>query len=209
MTEPGPLRGRPRRSGADEAILDASRELMFEHGYAGFSMDEVARRAGVGRQSVYRRWVSKSALVVASMTLTLDTPDVFADTGSFEGDLRSGLEAMRRMYHQADPEVFADVYFAMASDLAARELFNSSYVEPRRASLARATDRAVARGELAPDADFSSIIDLVSGPFLYRSLIGAAGDLPDDLIDAIVRAVTSVFGRSHPNDDPEENNTRG
>ena len=74
---------------------------MLEHGYAGFSMDEVARRAGVGRQSVYRRWVSKSALVVASMTLTLDKPDVFEDTGSFEGDLRAGLEAMRRMYVQA------------------------------------------------------------------------------------------------------------
>ncbi|MDQ6527379.1 TetR/AcrR family transcriptional regulator [Nocardioides sp. LHD-245] len=188
-----PAVGRPRSSGADEAILRAGRELMTEHGYAGFSMDEVARRAGVGRQSVYRRWPSKPVLVVAAMTSVGADVDVFADTGSFEGDLRSGLEAMRALYHRSSAALFADVYFAMASDLAARDLFNENHVRPRRRSLARAVERAIERGELARETDVSTVTDLVSGPFLYRRLI-AADDLRDVLLDAIVEAVLLLYG---------------
>ena len=188
-----PQRGRPRRSGADEAILLAGRELMIEGGYAGFSMDEVARRAGVGRQSVYRRWGSKSTLVVAAMIASGDEAQVFTDTGTFEGDLRAGLFTMRALYHQSSAELFADVYFAMASDLEARELFNESYVTPRRESLARAIVRGVERGELRPDTDQATVIDLVSGPFLYRRLI-AAEDLRDALVEAIITAVLQLYG---------------
>ena len=187
-----PERGRPRRSGADEAILKASRDLMFEHGYAGFSMEEVATRAGVGRQSVYRRWPSKAALVVASMTWTHDSPDVFEDTGSFEGDLRAGLTTMRDLYAQSTRDLFGDVYFAMASDPVARELFKRNYVIPRRESLERAINRAIARGELREDTDVRIVNDMVSGPFLYRRLIGDH-ELSDSLVDAIVEGVIRVF----------------
>ncbi|WP_020549063.1 TetR/AcrR family transcriptional regulator [Embleya scabrispora] len=188
-----PAVGRPRRSGADDAILRAGRELMTEHGHAGFSMDEVARRAGVGRQSVYRRWPSKSALVVAAMTSAGTDAEVFADTGSFAGDLRCGLEAMRALYHASSAELFADVYFAMAGDPIARDMFNEHHVQPRRRSLARAISRAIERGELVPDTDVSTVIDLASGPFLYRRLI-AADDLRDSLIEAIVDAVMLLYG---------------
>ncbi|WP_331773066.1 TetR/AcrR family transcriptional regulator (plasmid) [Embleya sp. NBC_00888] len=191
--EEPPERGRPRRFGADEAILEAGRELMFEHGYAGFSMDEVARRAGVGRQSVYRRWPSKAALVVAAMTWASESPDVFPDSGSFTGDLRAGLESMRGMYDRSERDLFADVYFAMASDPAARELFNRNYVEPRRQSLERAIERAIERGELRADTDAEIVGDFVSGPFLYRRLIGS-DELRDELIDAIVTSVTALYG---------------
>ncbi|WP_250212935.1 TetR/AcrR family transcriptional regulator [Acrocarpospora catenulata] len=197
--EEPPERGRPRRSGADEAILKASRELMFEHGYAGFSMDEVASRAGVGRQSVYRRWPSKAALVVASMTWTFDSPDVFKDTGSFEGDLRAGLAIMRDLYGQSSTDIFGDVYFAMASDSAARELFNRNYVAPRRESLARAIERAIARGELREETDAVIVSDMVSGPFLYRILIGDY-ELNDSLVNAIVEGVIKVFGTGQTTD---------
>jgi len=191
--EEPPERGRPRRSGADEAILEASRQLMFEHGYAGFSMDEVARRAGVGRQSVYRRWPSKAALVVASMTWTNDSPDVFPDSGSFATDLRVGLETIRSLYDPSSSNLFADVYFAMASDTVARELFNRNYIQPRQASLLRAVERGIARGELRESTDAAIVNDLVSGPFLYRRLIGA-DDLRDELIEAIVTAVVKLYG---------------
>ncbi|MDQ6527383.1 TetR/AcrR family transcriptional regulator [Nocardioides sp. LHD-245] len=192
-----PERGRPRRVGADEAILEASRELMSKHGYAGFSMDEVARRAGVGRQSVYRRWPSKAALVVAAMVWTADSPDVFPDSGSLAGDLRAGLESMRGMYDRSERDLFADVYYAMASDPAARELFNRNYVEPRRESLERVVQRAIERGELRPDTDAAIVGDLVSGPFLYRRLVGS-DELRDELIDAIITAVTALYRPGPP-----------
>ena len=187
-------RGRPRRAGANEAILEAARALLFEHGLAGFSVEDVAQRAGVGRQSVYRRWATKPTLAIASVIPSADADDAYPDRGSFEADLRAGLEAVRSLYEQSDPRVFADVYGAMASDAGARELFADHYLHPRRRSLGRAVERGIERGELRADTDVEIIGDLVSGPFLHRLLSGTEG-FDDELVDAIVGSVVAWCSR--------------
>ncbi|MEA2235966.1 MAG: hypothetical protein QOC81_690 [Thermoanaerobaculia bacterium] len=62
MTEKKKTRGRPRRAEADEEILEAALALLREGGYRALSLDEVARRAGTAKSSIYRRWPSKAAL---------------------------------------------------------------------------------------------------------------------------------------------------
>jgi AcrR family transcriptional regulator len=69
-------RGRPRREGADEAILQAARELLDEAGYAAFNVDVIAERTGIAKTTIYRRWPTKSALVAAAIDTTPSTdPD--------------------------------------------------------------------------------------------------------------------------------------
>ena len=68
-------RGRPRRAGADEEILRATRELLDEDGYAAFNVDIVAERTGIAKTTIYRRWPTKGALVAAA----IDTPPVAVD----------------------------------------------------------------------------------------------------------------------------------
>jgi hypothetical protein len=65
-------RGRPRRAGADEEILRATRELLDEDGYAAFNVDVVAERTGIAKTTIYRRWPTKGALVAAA----IDTPPI-------------------------------------------------------------------------------------------------------------------------------------
>jgi AcrR family transcriptional regulator len=60
-------RGRPRREGADEEILRATRELLDEGGYAAFNVDIVAERTGIAKTTIYRRWPTKGALVAAAI----------------------------------------------------------------------------------------------------------------------------------------------
>jgi len=64
MTRP---RGRPRRAGADEEILDVARQMLRENGYRDLNVDTVAERAGVAKTTLYRRWPSKGALVAAAI----------------------------------------------------------------------------------------------------------------------------------------------
>ena len=61
--------GRPRQESYDQAILDAALEILNAKGYAGLSIDGVAARAGVGRPTIYRRWPSKPALVIAALAV--------------------------------------------------------------------------------------------------------------------------------------------
>jgi AcrR family transcriptional regulator len=60
-------RGRPRREGADQAILSATRELLREVGYARFNVDLAAERAGIAKTTIYRRWPTRGALVAAAI----------------------------------------------------------------------------------------------------------------------------------------------
>ena len=64
-----PRRGRPRDPAADRAILESARAVLARRGFTGTSMDEIARTAGVGKDTLYRRWKSKEQLVQHVLTV--------------------------------------------------------------------------------------------------------------------------------------------
>src|SRR5436190_20339068 len=85
--EPGQRRpGRPRDPSYDKAILDATLEILFDRGYAGLTIDGVAARTGLGRPTIYRRWSSKPALVIAALAQSVGVSPA-PDTGSLRKDL--------------------------------------------------------------------------------------------------------------------------
>src|SRR5258708_25317770 len=78
-------RGRPRRAEADAEILDAALAMLRAGGYRELSLDEVARRAGTAKSSIYRRWASKAALAAEIVRREVPAP---------EGDLVAAFEAL-------------------------------------------------------------------------------------------------------------------
>ena len=101
-------RGRPRNEAHDEAILDATLELVAQVGIAGLTVDAVAHLAGVGKATIYRRWNSKEALLLDAWNTCLTISDV-PDTGSLRGDmealfaakdLKMPAETMKRIFPQ-------------------------------------------------------------------------------------------------------------
>ena len=70
--EPRRSRGRPRTPGAEKRIIDAALEEYGEHGWSGFTMDGVARRAGVGKSTVYLRWQDKDTLLTDAVSSRSD-----------------------------------------------------------------------------------------------------------------------------------------
>jgi len=80
-------RGRPRREGADEEILDVARTMLSEGGYRELTIDAVAERAGVAKTTVYRRWPSKAALIAA----LIPPPDAYATADDVLRDVQALL----------------------------------------------------------------------------------------------------------------------
>lgn len=95
--EPPRGRGRPRRAEADAAILEAAASLLREGGYRALSLDEVARRAGTAKTSIYRRWSSKAALaaeVVGRGDASADADPVRAFASLLEGEFGDVVAAL-------------------------------------------------------------------------------------------------------------------
>ncbi len=185
--------GRPRDPGYDKTILDAALDILFEKGYAGLTIDGVAARTGVGRPTIYRRWSSKPALVIAALTQSVGlspTPDT--------GDLRDDLLAFQRQQvTMMDRPESRRITAGLVADLVAHpelaETYFGDYIRPRQKSVWQALQRGVERGELRADADFSVIYDLLLGPLFVRSVVRGE-PLGPDLAAQTVDFVLAAFG---------------
>src|SRR6516162_3415073 len=185
--------GRPRDPGYDQAILDATLEILNIKGYAGLSIDGVAAKTGVGRPTIYRRWPSKAALVIAALTQSpLLTPA--HDTGALRDDLLAFLsDQVRLMNLPASRRITAGLVADLVADPELSETYLGDYVGQRQAAVRQALLRGIERGELRPDADLDLIYDFLMGPLFMRSVVRGE-TLSPDIAEQMVDLVLSAFG---------------
>lgn len=170
-----PRRGRPRSADADEAILSATLEVAGEVGFSGMSMDVVAERAKVSKATIYRRWSSKEALVLAALRVAIGPMDD-VDLGSVRADLDAYLgDLAARMRGGKMRDVLPHLIDVAVHDPQLRSSLDD-YVAHRRRPLIAILERGIERGELRADADITVVVDAFLGPFIYRKLL-TGGDL--------------------------------
>lgn len=142
MTDIAPAPGRPRDPAKDAAVLTAARELLVEAGYGGTTVLAVARRAGVGAPTIYRRWPTKEALIEDAAFGHAEAIPIPAATGDLRADLRGWVAIF--LDWLANPVTRA----ALPGLLAAYHLDETSY------------DRLVLRAEVDVRA---LMVDLLDG----------------------------------------------
>jgi AcrR family transcriptional regulator len=185
--------GRPRSSEADEAIVRATMELLLEDGYRALTMEAVRARSGVGKATLYRRFGSKAQLV-AHVVRHLNQDVSAPDTGSLRGDYEAISALVLSAARSTNAAVFLPRLLAdAAGEPELHRIFYDNLVGPRRAAMLEVLRRAVARGELREDVDLELVVDLLTGPHIYRVLI-AGGDVeqlwpPGELLDVIMRGL--------------------
>ena len=190
---PAPKRPDPARRSerSRQAVLGATRELVSEVGYAKLSIEAIAARAGVGKQTIYRWWRSKGAVVFdAFLALSEEAGGVkLPDTGDIEADLRTVLRATVAEF--ADPAFEAPIRalnleIAADPELAAqyRERLAAPVDEAKRERL-RSAQRA---GQIRADADLDLTLELLYAP-LYQRWLLRLGPLTDEYADALVAHV--------------------
>ncbi len=162
--------GRPRSIHADQAILQATLDLLAEVGYQSMSIEAIAARAGVGKTTIYRRYTSKEEIVADAIeSLREDTS--IPDTGSFWGDMDILIEnAGKKINSPLGRQTLALIISTASSNPQFAEVYWKRYTQVRREAFAKVLERAKLRGEIHKDADIDLIIDLVSGS-LYYALI--------------------------------------
>lgn len=185
--------GRPRSRRAEAAILEATFALLGECGFSGLTVEGIAARAGVSKATIYRHWPGKAQLAVDALRAHIP-PLPVAD----EGDLRSDLLAILRSVQATitSPElsrVLPSLVEAAERDGELEQLFRDFGQERRRAMRA-AMDRAQARGELRPDADFDLLADVVVGPLFFRRLVQRV-PLGDDYPERLLNLLLPAFQR--------------
>lgn len=199
--EPG---ARPRRrtpAGAAvlrEDVTEAIRAAVFEElasvGYARMSIEGIARRAGVGKTAVYRRWRSKLHLVldVVSAVAVMGLPA--PDTGSLEGDLRLLYEVTSRaLRHPVASQIIPDLQAEAARNPEIAEAMQKALRDGQEGVASTIISAAERRGEIRSGVDRELALDLISGPLYWRSVVIRSPKLPKGYLAALTRATVGAL----------------
>jgi AcrR family transcriptional regulator len=159
-------------------ITDALTRTFFEEwarvGYSGLSLDAVARKAGVGKAALYRRWRSKADMgadLVRQLSAAAISLADAGDQGSLEADLYAGLLAVRRILrHPLVRRILPDLYTAIPREPALAAAMRPGEMV-REKKVKALVDRAIARGELPADIDRRAATDFLIGPLYWRIVV--------------------------------------
>lgn len=186
MTKPNPARRNEKTRGA---VLTAALDLLQEQTYARLSIEGIAARAGVGKQTIYRWWPSKAAVLFDAFLMLSEGAEgapSLPDTGDLKADLTLVLRAT---VVELNDSRLGEPMRALATEVAHDPDLAVAYHERLDAPLVEAKKRrlrsAQEAGELASDLDLDVAVDLIWGPVLSRWL-QRSGPLDDAYIDALV-----------------------
>ncbi|WP_307805540.1 TetR/AcrR family transcriptional regulator [Streptomyces spirodelae] len=167
---PGTVRPGGRTARVREAVLRAAGDALAERGFAHLDLAEVARRAEVGKTTVYRRWGTVTALLADLLDDMAEQSEPRTETGALLDDLRANASLVRRTL--TDPRqgaLFKAVIAAATCDALAAEALHRFYAA-RVAEWAPCVRQAVERGEVPDDTDPEQVVRAVSAPLYYQLL---------------------------------------
>lgn len=165
-------RGRPRSDRAEQAILAAAAEMLEERGYARTSVQQIAARAGVGKQTIYRWWPNKAAVVVDAFEALTSERVPVPDTGSLERDLTTLIGKWVALI--TDPGVEGALRALIAAAQHDRVLaaqFHGIFMASRGSAIREVLARGSERGLIRDDCDLGVLADALYGPVMYRFLL--------------------------------------
>jgi AcrR family transcriptional regulator len=182
-------RGRRRSERSHEAIIAATQQLLVARGYPELTIEGIAARAGVGKQTIYRWWPSKAALVLEAYLAGSDAVPLPSEGGTAREDVRALLRWLVAVLAQPiGGQVVAGLVADLPHDPALAEGFQRDVVPARRGAMLAALDRARARGEIRADADLELAVDTLHGAVFYRLLLSGQ-PLDDDFADRLTEQV--------------------
>lgn len=184
----------PRVARSRAAVIDATLELLAEVGYAGVSIDAIAKRSGVARTTVYRHWPSLAELVQDAAVSTMGIK-VVDDTGEPRADLAAHLRILVDKLTNSDwGRLLPTIVDAGSRDPGVAELQRRSTAERRGAAMA-IVHRGVERGQLRDDVDVELIGEMVAG-VLFTRLLVTHMPVTDELVDQLLDLVFPLIERS-------------
>ncbi|MCV7315729.1 TetR/AcrR family transcriptional regulator [Mycolicibacillus parakoreensis] len=184
-----------RSDHARRAILAAALELCRETGYGRLSIEAIARRAGVGKQTIYRWWPTKGALLLEALEEVSAPAAVFPDTGDLAADLSAQMAvAVEYMFCAERGPALLGVFDAAHHDPALADRLLTGVIAPRDEAGKTRLRAAVAAGDLPADTDVEMLFEQLYAPLYYRMLV--TRQVPDQ--QYLRRHLTALLGDRAP-----------
>ncbi|MFF6956269.1 TetR/AcrR family transcriptional regulator C-terminal ligand-binding domain-containing protein [Streptomyces sp. NPDC008317] len=183
-------RGRPRSAAVDGAVIETVLRLIAEGtSLSELSIEGIAREAGVGKATVYRRWPGKEALLIDVLATVDSHPLPELPGTSFRDDLIVAVESIRRRgVAKRESALMRTMLTEAQSSPDLWRCYHDTVIATRREALAQLLRRGMADGDIRPELgrDVELLVDFVTGPMLARSTLRPDAELSPDLTERLV-----------------------
>jgi AcrR family transcriptional regulator len=170
------------------AIMDAVYELLQETSARELTMEAVAKRAGVGKPTLYKWWPTKVALIMAMFGERLGDSLELPNAGSVEAGLRARMKSIVGKFNGPMGKVMANLVAEGQSDPSVLTELFEEHIRPRRDAAIEAIKRAVTSGEFSKSVEPEVLIDALYGP-LYQRLLLKHAPLNEAFAEALLAQV--------------------
>jgi AcrR family transcriptional regulator len=166
-------------------VLHAADDLLVERGFAGVSVEGIAARAGVAKQTIYRWWPSKVDILLDTLIEDTALKLVIPERGTAVDRLRKYLRSFATFLTKDDAgKVLLALLGEAQHDAETAKVFQDRYLKPRRAMERALLKSGVDDGELPEDINIDAALDVLIGPIVYRALTGAP--IPPRFVDGLI-----------------------
>ncbi|SDE35419.1 TetR/AcrR family transcriptional regulator [Glycomyces harbinensis] len=186
-----PARGRPRNEHIDAAVLQATASTLDEIGYRGVAIEDVARRAGVSKSAIYRRWPNRRRLVLAVLEDRLGRIEP-PDSGCTLCDLHECLVLVTQAFCRLGAGTLAQLAADGAGDPDLHDELIEVVFEPPRRAVHRTLFEARRRGDLRDDVDLPLTVDVLSSLTFYGLLLGRDPMEPDEIETVVTTMLRGI-----------------
>jgi AcrR family transcriptional regulator len=162
---------RTRDEAARRRVLDSARDLVRKLGPRAVTVDQIAAAAGVGKQTIYRWWPSKSAVIMDALIELTDPDPADLPDSTYEA-IRIQMRRVARMFASRNGELIRELVADAQGDPALATDFRDRFFAHRRARGAATLANGIATGVLRPDLDIDDALDVLYGPLWLRLLVG-------------------------------------
>ena len=191
--------GRPLDVSRDADILDAALDVLAEEGFDGMTIDMVAARAKAGKATLYRRWPSKTELVIDAVACMKNSEinlDELPDTGTLRGDLIAMMKPAPIRDASQKMRVMAGLVSLIARNPDLAEAARAAVIAPRAEINRRFLQRAIDRGEISGDIDIPLISSISPSMVTYRTMMLGRPVDRDYLVTIVDKIILPAVGLS-------------
>lgn len=183
--------GRPRSESSRRAILDATRRLLMHSSVQKLSIEAIARKAGVGKTTIYRWWPNKSAVVMEAIFSQPAFHNIMPSPRNAEEGVRAQIEKLARQLNGKNGRVVAEILGEAQPDPEALQIFIDSFLQSRYNTLSSYIEGGKKIGEFDENINTDSAIDIILGPIFFRLISGQDMDdgFTSDLTEMLLKSL--------------------
>jgi AcrR family transcriptional regulator len=183
--------GRPRSESSRRSILDATRRLLTHVSVQKVSIEAIARKAGVGKTTIYRWWPNKAAVIMEAVFSQPAFHNIMQTPRNAEEGIRMQIEKLCRQLNGKNGRLVAEIIGEAQPDPEALKIFIDSFLQDRYNTLSSYIEGGKKTGEIDVNIDTDSAIDVILGPIFFRLISGQELDegFIQDMTEMLLRSV--------------------